>query len=314
MPNSIAIYGHRGWVGSAIVQALADSPASVKVLYRPGSDTLRLPSNISTVQVDITDQDALVAALEGVDILISLVGHSAIECQLFLLNALVKTNVRLFVPSDLAVKYKGQGLGIELIKAKMAVEHAAARLGVMTTVVLTGNLAEFALDTPAMGVDREHNRIIFTGDSASQPLNLWYANLTPIMAAYVSLFATTSIAELSNRTFSLSELRPTGREIAQALEKRWGKAPSQRTVSIEDVTRQVDELIQSGNPGALSWYTRKNWGNGDQLKFLGTKFWEVEGYKKASIEDLLVKGKLDRYRPLPQEFLDILFAEFDLCE
>lgn len=69
MVNRIAIYAHRGWLGSKIVTALADSPASVKVLCRPGSSIEGLPSNVSAVTVDITDQVDVIAALRDIDIL-----------------------------------------------------------------------------------------------------------------------------------------------------------------------------------------------------------------------------------------------------
>ncbi|PYI16562.1 NAD(P)-binding protein [Aspergillus violaceofuscus CBS 115571] len=311
MPNRIAVYGHRGWVGSAIVRSLSESPAVVKVLYRPGSNAQGLPSNVTAVQVDITDEEALVAALRDVDILISLVGHSAIEFQHNLIRAIPKTNVQLFVPSDLAVRYSGQGLGIELINAKIKVEEAAERLGVPITVVLTGNFAEFALDTPAMGVDHRHNRIIFTGNSASQPLNLCTREY--VAAAFASIFSTTLIPQLQNRTLSLSELKPTGDEIAQALTQRFGATPAKFTVPLGEVTCRVDAMIEANNPLALAWYTRKNWGNGDQLKFLGSDIWEVDGYDNKSIEDLVVAGKLGEYRAMPEQITSIFESEFLNC-
>jgi nucleoside-diphosphate-sugar epimerase len=66
--NRIAVYGHRGWASSVITKALAASGAPLKVLYRGGSDVSDLPSNITKVEVDVEDQDALVAALLNVDI------------------------------------------------------------------------------------------------------------------------------------------------------------------------------------------------------------------------------------------------------
>ncbi|RAH64394.1 uncharacterized protein BO66DRAFT_464678 [Aspergillus aculeatinus CBS 121060] len=154
------------------------------------------------------DEEALVAALRNVDILISLVGHSGIDCQYDLIRANLKTKIQLFVPSNLAVIYRRQGLGTELISAKIKVEEAAERLGVPTAVVLFGNFAEFALDTPKQCI------------AATESLH--------------------------------------------------------------------HAMIEANDPLALAWYTRKNWGNGDQLKFLGSDMSEVEGYEKKSIEDLLV--------------------------
>lgn len=67
--NRIAVYGHRGWASSAIVDALIASGAPVKLLYRPGSDVSRLPDDLPKVAVDLDDEKALIGALEDVDIL-----------------------------------------------------------------------------------------------------------------------------------------------------------------------------------------------------------------------------------------------------
>lgn len=66
--NRIAIYGHRGWASSAIFAALMQSGAPVKVLYRPSSDISDLPESVTSVEVDVEDQQAVEAALEDVDI------------------------------------------------------------------------------------------------------------------------------------------------------------------------------------------------------------------------------------------------------
>ncbi|KAJ5418182.1 NAD(P)-binding protein [Penicillium crustosum] len=162
-----------------------------------------------------------------------------------------------------------------------------------------------------MGVDRLNNHIIFTGDSASLPLNLCTRNY--VAAAYASIFGDTLIEKLEKRTLSLSELRPTSHDIQKALTTKFGVPPAQCTVTIEKVSVQVDEMIKKGEPGALAWYTRRNCGNGDQLKFLGTDIWEVEGYIKASVEDLLVEDRLEEYRPVRKELLDVLYVEYASC-
>lgn len=67
--NRLAVYGHRGWASSAIVDALIASGAPLKVLYRPDSDVSRLPDDLPKVAVHLDDEKALIGALEDVDIL-----------------------------------------------------------------------------------------------------------------------------------------------------------------------------------------------------------------------------------------------------
>lgn len=66
--NRIAVYGHRGWASSAIVGALAASGAPLTVLHRASSDTSGLPPGVKKIQVNVDDHEALIAALQEIDI------------------------------------------------------------------------------------------------------------------------------------------------------------------------------------------------------------------------------------------------------
>jgi nucleoside-diphosphate-sugar epimerase len=67
--NRIAVYGHRGWASSKIVESLAASDAYLRVLYRPGSDVSTIPANVEKVELVLTDQEALMASLKDIDIM-----------------------------------------------------------------------------------------------------------------------------------------------------------------------------------------------------------------------------------------------------
>ncbi|OJI96488.1 hypothetical protein ASPVEDRAFT_78256 [Aspergillus versicolor CBS 583.65] len=309
--NRIAVYGHRGWASSAIVAALISSGAPIKVLYRPGSDISSLPDSVAKVPVDLDDQDAVIAALRDVDVVISLVGHEGVTRQLGLVNAIPKTNVRLFVPSDLAARYDKQGLRIPVNQAKDEVEIAARAAGIPVTVVLTGNFAEFALATPAMGVDRRHNRIIFTGESEHKALNL--CTRSYVAAAYASIFASTPIDQLRDRTIALCELRATGMEIAHALTAQHGSRTLWKHESAQSINEVVETSITTGNKLALAFYCRNIWGNGQQTVMMGYDFWDVQGYRKASLHELIVEGGLEGYRELPTEILEFFESHFQQC-
>ncbi|CCF41406.1 hypothetical protein CH063_00396 [Colletotrichum higginsianum] len=297
--NRIAVYGHRGWGSSSIVDALIASGAPVKILYRHGSDISSLPGHVTKVEVDVDDEAALIDALQNIDIVVSLVGHEGVRRQHGFVKAIPKTNVKLFSPSDLAARYDEQGLRVSVNKEKDEVEKAAKAAGIPTTVVLVGNFAEFALNTPGMGVDSAGNMITHSGNSADEKLNLCTRKY--VAAAYASIFAATPISQLENRAIALCELAPTGREIEAALEAKHGVAPQVSTHSLDRVNGEVEGGLQSGSPFALAWYCRKIWATGQQCQMVGTDFWEVDGYDKATLEDLVVRGKLEAYREMPPQ-------------
>ncbi|KAL3450254.1 hypothetical protein BJX65DRAFT_305099 [Aspergillus insuetus] len=309
--NRIAIYGHRGWASSAIAAAMIASGAPIKVLYRPGSDISSLPDSVPTVAVDLDDQGQVVGALQDVDIVISLVGHEGVTRQHGLVKAIPETGVRLFVPSDLAARYDEQGLRIPVNRNKYEVEDAARAAGISMTVVLPGNFAEFALATPAMGVDRRNNRILFSGDSERSVLNL--CTRSYVAAAYASIFATTPIEDLQGRTIALSEFRATGSEIATALKELHGSSTATKVQSTESTNAAIESALATGSPFALAFYCRKIWGTGQQAHMVGFDFWDVPGYNKASLRDLIARGQLQEYRQLPPAVLQFFEGLFEQC-
>ncbi|KAJ5213206.1 hypothetical protein N7449_000375 [Penicillium cf. viridicatum] len=199
----------------------------------------------------------------------------------------------LFVPSDLAARYDDQGNQIPVNRNKVEVEKAARQAAIPTTVVLPGNFAEFALGTPALGVDYESNKIQFIGNSALEPLNL--CTRSYVAAAYASIFASTPISQLKDRDLALCELRPTGTEIAEALTQRFWVAPLSRSESEEHIVQALDEAVETANPFALGLYCRKIWATGEQAKMIGDDVWGVKNYSKATVSNLIAESKLKPY-------------------
>jgi hypothetical protein len=115
---------------------------------------------------------------------------------------------------------------------------------------------------------------------------------------------------LQNRAIGLSELKPTGSDIALALEKKHGAAPQIFTHSLEKVNDEVEGRLAAGVPLALASYNRRVWGSGQLVGMVGDDIWEVQGYPKATLEELLIQGKMERYRDAPPALLEMLDATF----
>ncbi|PYH35460.1 NmrA-like family protein [Aspergillus neoniger CBS 115656] len=302
--NRIAVYGHRGFVGSRVVPALIASGAPITVLHRPSSDTSNLPEYVKKIEVDVLDEDALVDALQDIDIAISLVGDEGTDRQYGFVKAIPRTNVQLFSPSDFCLRYCEQGMRMPCMKAKAKVEKASKDAGIPTTVVHVGNFAEYTLSTTAVGVDLQNNIMVYTGNSASERVTMCTKDY--VAAAYVDIFTTRPIHTIQNRTITLSELAPTGMEIAAIMKEKNGRDPSIATRSLEEINQRIEDSLSKESNLAVPAYCRKMWGTGEMMKMLPDDLWEVEGYRKASLEDLVIGGKLDSYRTLPDHVLEYL--------
>lgn len=104
----------------------------------------------------------------------------------------------------------------------------------------------------------------------------------------------------------MSELAPTGMEIAAIMKKKNGSDPSIATRSIEEVDRMIEDCISKESNLAVPSYCRKIWGTGQMMKMLPDDLWEVKDYRKATLEDLVLGGKLESYRALPDHVWEYL--------
>ncbi|KAI9637348.1 uncharacterized protein MKK02DRAFT_32221 [Dioszegia hungarica] len=301
--NTIAILGPRGWVASAVISALAATPSHIKAIYRQGSSPGDLPSSVEGIEVDWADESAFLAALQGVVIVLSLVGQAGLAEQLRLVPMLRRASISLFIPSDFAYVHTKEDDKIPVIHNKEVLATALNEAGVPMLTVLAGNFAEFALNTPRIGVDMINNRIVHTGHTDTQRINL--CTRAYVAAALAALLPSTPSDKLKGRTIGLNEFSPTGAEIASAMERRSGAPPR--------VARATDErslrLIDKGSPWALAESVKLKWSRGEHS--VGEDMYDVKGYSKVGLEELVVKGQLVKYRPLPFDFATVLDEYFE---
>src|SRR5437870_5635805 len=107
MPRTIAVAGATGRLGHLIVAALVRRGATVRALVRPGSpdDKRKGLDDAQIVEVDPTDEAALIKALAGADVVVSALNglrDVIVDGQTTLLNAAVAARVGRFIPSDYA--------------------------------------------------------------------------------------------------------------------------------------------------------------------------------------------------------------------
>jgi nucleoside-diphosphate-sugar epimerase len=68
MSPTIAVLGHRGWLGQSVVPKLVDAGLKTKVIVREGSTVGDLPQGVEAVSLNWSDSAAFIKALEDVDV------------------------------------------------------------------------------------------------------------------------------------------------------------------------------------------------------------------------------------------------------
>jgi hypothetical protein len=119
----------------------------------------------------------------------------------------------------------------------------------------------------------------------------WTRSTAPyVAAAYAALFATTPPAQLAGRHVWLSELAPTGTELATALAAQHGAPPQVVRTTRATLTR----ILGTDQRGVGVLYLRM-WADGELAPGPGADVFDVPGYKKATLTEL-VGGGLGMYR------------------
>ncbi len=71
----------------------------------------------------------------------------------------------------------------------------------------------------------------------------------------------------------------------------------------------MDKVVAAQLRLSLACYCRKIWGLGKIRGMVGDDIWEVPGWNKATLEDLIVEGRVKPYRTLPTELMQAVFAD-----
>ncbi|OLN93268.1 hypothetical protein CCHL11_08314 [Colletotrichum chlorophyti] len=227
--------------------ALIAPGAPIMVVYLPSSNTSSLPAGVRKIEIDVLGEDALVYALQDINIVLyssmqevaglmpnSLIGDEGVSGEYGFIKAMSRTTVKLFVPSDLGLRYGEEGRLIPFIKPKEDLQQAVREAGIPMTVVLIGDFAEYTLSIYAMGIDLKGNRLVYTANAAFEKAMVTSELSTRdyVAAAYLSIFAANPVSDIQNWVISLSELAPTGEEIAAVMKQKHGAEPKVVTRSL----------------------------------------------------------------------------------
>jgi len=100
-----------GNLGPSIVSSLAEHGFEVTVLSRSSSAKSNLPSGVTIIEIDYSNQESIISALRGQQAVVSNVGWQIIGEQYKLVDAAIEAGVSMFLPSE---------FGADLSNAKAA--------------------------------------------------------------------------------------------------------------------------------------------------------------------------------------------------
>ncbi|KAL5365559.1 hypothetical protein BJX96DRAFT_181778 [Aspergillus floccosus] len=219
--QNVALLG-KGFLGSAVLEQLAEAQFTTTVLTRSQSSLKDIPPGVQVREVDYTSIDSLKDALRGNDVVVSTLNPASVPLQKVVIDASIAVRVKRFIPADFGA---------------MSTDPAAQSLPVHSRVV---EIQKYLIDKADAG-EIEYTLFAVGGfleRMFTMPVAVDWENHTAAMY------------DGGDNAISLSSLSTIGRAVAAALNKP--EETKNRVVRVHDIIltqRKIFALAKKLTPG-----------------------------------------------------------------
>ncbi|CCO35326.1 Isoflavone reductase homolog [Rhizoctonia solani AG-1 IB] len=220
--KTVALVGANGFVGKAFAKELLQQEFDLRILARNESiESASLQDfkskGASLHAISYEDEDSLVKALQGVDVLVSTVGASALlSAQLPLIKAAKAVGVKLFFPSGYGSPFEGSSIPSSLIQSEKKVIKAAQEVGLPFAALNNGTFPDYCL-IPPFGYNFAEKKVTIWGDGNA---NITWTTVHSVGDWLANVLKTVPISRLENRYLLIQGNVATANEVVKLWEQK----------------------------------------------------------------------------------------------
>lgn len=284
--RKIAVVGASGNLGSHIVDALLSKTIhTVTAISRDSSSSSgkSFPDGVIVKRGDYDNQDFLLSALRGQDVVILVPMIMVLDSQIPFINAAAKAGVPWVIPCEFASDNKHEKLNqeLDLMTRKNKYREQIDQLGVSSWIgVVNGPWFDWSFKMTYWGTTKNYWGLDFPAKKAIQfdngnvKMNTTTVAKTAQGVAALLSVSDQRLADFKKEFVYFSSFHITQREILQSVLRATGDKESDWTiesVSAEAEAEEAKEAIKNGNPMKnveLLWATlaRESYGGDYQSK------------------------------------------------
>ena len=279
----VALAGANGYVGKAFANAFLDLNAfQLRILTRASSlgstvlqDFERRGASLHAISYE--DEDNIIKALQGVDVLVSAVaGDAILSAQVPLIKAAKSAGVHLFFPSAYGSDFEDDNPS-PVFQAKKQVLKIAKEQGLPTAVLNTGGFPEYCL-IPPFGFSFAEKKVTIWGDGNARAS---WTTISSIASWLVNVLKATPVQQLQNKELNITGDVATFNDIV----KLWERKHSDKLQVDYRPLKEIEDRI-TANPDDFLAILIKGWASGRVE--IGTKDNGLyPGWKPDPIESIL---------------------------
>jgi len=250
--RNIALVGASGSLGSQTVEALlAYSIHTITVISRAGS-TATFPSGVNVRRGPYDEEEFLLTALKGQDVLILQVGFMGLDSQIPLINAAAKAGVPWVIPCEFASDNKHEKLNqeINMMNMKKKYRDRIEQLDVSSWIGIVNNpWFDWSFKKGYWGIDVKERKARLFDDGAVKINTTTLPKVGQSLAALVSL-ADSKLARFKNEFVYFSSFHVSQREILDSVIHATGTHDSDWVIESEPAAEAAEaakDAIRKGN-------------------------------------------------------------------
>ncbi|KAH7130565.1 isoflavone reductase family protein [Dendryphion nanum] len=253
--KTVLLIGAGGNLGVPVLNEFLNSPYKVSILARKES-TSKFPEGVPVFKADYTDIEAVQAAMEGQDVVISMVGGIAAGDQQVFIDAALAAGVKRFFPSEFGPYSRGTAfaeLNPWVLPHKTAmVDYLRSKESQMSwSSLVTGAFFDWAMKTDFFGFDIATKTVDLIDDGTS----IFTSTTLPTIAKAVRLMLDN--AEMTkNQYVFVSSFNVSIRDILESVEKITGEKWTVTHLKSEDVIEQGRKMLAGGDFTGIKLLTR----------------------------------------------------------
>jgi hypothetical protein len=264
--QNVTVVGAGGQIGGHIVQQLlTQGKHKVSALTRPGSGSA-LPRGLQAIhKVDYDDQEALVAALKGQDVLvITLSATAPPETSIKLVDAAVLAGIKYVVPNEWGSDRAQVQLGKDLLLAEGQIklcEYIVSK-GIKWISVGCAFWYEFSLSNgdAGYGFDLVNRKVTFYDDGNTKITTTTWPQ-TGLAVARLLALPLTTIEDFDNSQVLITSFHVSQRDMLDSILRVTGDKESDWTIQHEDSKERFErgrQLMYQGDylGFAIAMYAR----------------------------------------------------------
>jgi NmrA-like family len=294
--RNIAIVGASGSVGSQTVEALLAYGIHTVTAISRSESTATFPAGVKVQRGPYENEEFLVTALRGQDVLILQVGIMALDSQIPLISAAAKASVPWVIPCEFASDNKHEKLNqeINLMTRKNKYREQIEQLGVSYWIGIINNpWFDWSFKKAYWGIDINTRKATFFDGGVVKCNTTTLRKVGKSLAALLSL-PDSKLSQFKNEFVYFSSFQVSQREIFDSVMRATG-------------TQESDWVIESESAVEAAEAAKDSIRKGDGIKNVNLLFATLfrEGYGG----DYEAKGTVNNMLGLEHEDFDEVIRE-----